>query len=230
MHATLSPAAALAPAALHPLPLHPHGQAVPPVPPPPLAVAVLHTPEERQEIAHLRQWADFRSEYEVDPGMAALDTVKDALGLVMAFRLAGETIATMRFMPTGHGVTLTERWWGSFITEPGLLGRRSWEVGRLVMAPEHRRADLLPRCMTAALVALLEHADVEHMHASCHMAMTRLYRRFGFGIHAQRQHAGMDCALIHGRVADVARCLKVGLPAQRPHAAPVLREEAHLLQ
>ena len=35
-------------------------------------IRVLHTPEERQEIAHLRQHADFRSEYELDPGLASL--------------------------------------------------------------------------------------------------------------------------------------------------------------
>src|SRR3954453_23557377 len=41
-----------------------------------LAIRVLQTPEERQEIAHLRKHADFRSEYELDPGMASLESVK----------------------------------------------------------------------------------------------------------------------------------------------------------
>ena len=183
---------------------------------PELTIDVLHTPEQRQAIAHLRKYADFRSEYEVDPGMASVDTVKDAIGLVMAFYRNGEAIATMRFIPTGHGVTLTERWWGGYVTERALLGHQSWEVGRLVMAPEHRQDGLLPQCMTMALVQLLELADVQHMHATCHMAMTRLYRRFGFGIHAKRIHGDKDCALIHGRVQDVARCLKVPMHEQVP--------------
>ncbi len=186
-----------------------------------LSVAVLHTPEQRQQINHLRKYADFRSEYEVDPGMAAVDPVKDALGLVMAFYRDGEAIATMRFIPTGHGITLTERWWGGFVTDPELLGHQSWEVGRLVMAPEHRRADLLPRCMSLAFVKLMENADVQHMHATCHMTMTRLYRRFGFGIHARRTHGEIDCALIHGAVLDVARCLKVAVV---PQAQPTTKE------
>ena len=195
-----------------------------------LTVTVLRTPEERQAIAHLRKYADFRSEYEVDPGMAAVDSVKDALGLVMAFHRDGETIATMRFIPTGHGITLTERWWGGYVTDRELLGHQSWEVGRLVMAPEHRRADLLPRCMSMAFVQLMTLADVQHMHATCHMAMTRLYRRFGFGIHAKRVHGEIDCALIHGRVADVARCLKVPLRQPAGHPVTALREQAVVLQ
>ena len=207
--------------------------ALPPTHPGPdvdLTVKVLHTPEQRQDIAHLRKYADFRSEYEVDPGMAAVDPVKDALGLVMAFCREGEAIATMRFIPTGHGITLTERWWGGYVTDPALLSHQSWEVGRLVMAPEHRQEGLLPQCMTMAFVQLLELADVQHMHATCHMAMTRLYRRFGFGIHAKRIHGDKDCALIHGRVEDVARCLKVplhqafGVPSQAAlHREPVLQ-------
>ena len=185
---------------------------------PALTVGVLRTPEERQEISHLRQYADFRSEYDVDPGMAAVDTVKDAMGLVMAFRLGDEAIATMRFIPTGHGLTLTERWWHEYVTTPEILRPGSWEVGRLVMAPEHRRADLLPKCMTMALLHLLELADVHHMHATCHMAMTRLYRRFGFGIHAQRDHGDTKAALIHGPVDAVARALKVGLVQETAEA------------
>lgn len=216
-----------------PLPVQPRLRALdlpaPVAASPNLSIRVLHTRQERQAIAHLRQYADFRSEYEVDPGMAAFDTLKDAIGLVMAFSLDDQVMATMRFIPTGHGVTLTERFWGPLVTEPHLLGRASWEVGRLVMAPEHRRADLLPRCMTMALVQLMKLVEVEHMHASCHMSMTRLYRRFGFGVHAQRTHGAIQGALIHGRVADVARALKVPLPASR---APVTtaHPQAHLLQ
>lgn len=76
--------------------------------------------------------------------MAAVDPVKDALGLVMAFYRDGEAIATMRFIPTGHGITLTERWWSGYVTERALLGHQSWEVGHLVMAPEHHQDDCCP--------------------------------------------------------------------------------------
>jgi predicted GNAT family N-acyltransferase len=193
-----------------------------------LSIRVLHTPEERMEIAHLRQYADFRSEYELDPGLSAFESVKDALGIVMAICMDDEVIATIRFIPTGHGVTLTERFWPDLITQPAILGSTSWEVGRLVMAPEHRRADLLPRCMSMALVELLQLVKVDHMHASCLTAMTRLYRRFGFGTHAVRSKGGKDCALIHGTVAEVAKALKVSIPVRVRAVAP--NEEAHLLQ
>ena len=195
-----------------------------------LGIRVLHTPEERMEIAHLRQYADFRSEYELDPGLAAFEPVKDALGIVMAICLDDEPIATIRFIPTGHGVTLTERFWPDLITERAILGTTSWEVGRLVMAPEHRRADLLPRCMSLALIELLGLVDVQHMHASCLTSMTRLYRRFGFGTHATRSKGSKDCALIHGTVAQVAAALKVPMPTRARTKAVVAREEAHLLQ
>jgi predicted GNAT family N-acyltransferase len=195
-----------------------------------VTVGVLSTPEERQEIAHLRQYADFRSEYELDPGMASLEAVKDALGIVMAISLHDEPIATIRFIPTGHGVTLTERFWPDLITEPEILDVASWEVGRLVMAPEHRRADLLPRCMALSLVELLGQVEVRHMHASCLTVMTRLYRRFGFNVHAQRSKAGKDCALIHGSVARVAAALKVQMPAAEPRRVEAEMAEPQLLQ
>ena len=195
-----------------------------------LSIRVLHSPEERQEIAHLRQYADFRSEYELDPGLASFESVKDALGIVMAICLDDDPIATIRFIPTGHGVTLTERFWPDLITEPAILGTTSWEVGRLVMAPEHRRADLLPRCMALALIELLDLVDVRHMHASCLTSMTRLYRRFGFGTHAVRSKGGKDCALIHGTVAQVAAALKVPMPVRARTQSVEAFEDAHLLQ
>lgn len=195
-----------------------------------LSVGILRTPEERQAIAHLRQYADFRSEYELDPGMASLEAVKDALGIVMAISLRDEPIATIRFIPTGHGVTLTERFWPDLIKEPEILDIASWEVGRLVMAPEYRRADLLPQCMALSLVELLGHVEVRHMHASCLMAMTRLYRRFGFDVHALRSKAGKDCALIHGSVARVAAALKVQIPAAERRRGEVEMTGSLLLQ
>lgn len=210
--------------------LMPHGLTASPVLPE-VSVRVLRTPEERQAIAHLRKYADFRSEYELDPGMAALEAVKDSLGLVMGIAAAGQTIATIRFIPTGHGVTLTERFWRDLVKTPEILGPTSWEVGRLVMAPEHRRADLLPRCMTLSLVELLRNVDVDHMHASCLVSMTRLYRRFGFGVHALRSKSGTDCALIAADVSAVCTALKVPMPTQLRHTAiQHERAEAPLLQ
>lgn len=177
-----------------------------------LSVQALKTPADRLLIAPLRKYADVGSEHEVDPAMAALETVKDSLGIVMGILQDGVPIGTIRFIPGGHGVTLTERWWADVAVGSEVLEPNNWEVGRLVMAPEHRRADLLPVCMAMSLMELLEHVEVEHFHASCHLLMARLYRRFGFTTHARRlTPSGKEAALIHGRVDQVARALKVPL-------------------
>jgi predicted GNAT family N-acyltransferase len=177
-----------------------------------LSVQVLKTPAERLLITPLRKYSDLSSEYEVDPAMAALETVKDSLGVVMGIMEDGMPIGTIRFIPGGHGVTLTERWWADVAMGTEVLEPNNWEVGRLVMAPEHRRADLLPVCMALSLMELLDHAEVEHFHASCYPLMARLYRRFGFATHARKfTPSGTEAVLIHGRVDAVARALKVPL-------------------
>ena len=146
----------------------------------PLTIQCLRTSADRLLIADLRQYADSGSEYELDPGMAAFEKTKDALGLVMCVLQRGLPIATLRFIPSGHGGTLTERYWDPAVAGTRLLRGGSWEVGRLVMAPENRRPDLLARCLAMSLAALVEQAEVERFHASCLLRMTRLYRRFGF--------------------------------------------------
>jgi hypothetical protein len=177
-----------------------------------ISATVLHTAKERATVAGLRRHADVQTEYEVDPGMAALEGLKDELGVVIGVLQGDLPIGTIRFIPAGHGVTLTERFWARASAATVLVGPESWEVGRLIMAPEHRRADLLPQCMALTFIELLRHAGVQQMHASCHMRMTRLFRRFGFHIHATAvSPSGKDCALIHGPVHAVAEALKVPL-------------------
>ena len=188
-----------------------------------MCATVLRGRVERLLVRHLREQADVQTEYEVDPGMAALEDFKDDLGVVLALMQGGEPIGTIRFIPAGHGVTLTERFWAHASAGTVLVGPRSWEVGRLIMAPEHRRADLLPQCMAASFVELLQHADVDHFHASCHMRMTRLFRRFGFQIHTlATTGSGKDCALIHGEVSAVAQALKVAVPMQEGRGAEAM--------
>jgi predicted GNAT family N-acyltransferase len=184
--------------------------AVPDISPAKLEIRTLATPEEQQSIAHLRQYADFESEYELDPGLKAFERTKDALGIVMSIGFGEQSIATIRFIPTGHGVTLTERLWLGMITDKDILGPDSWEVGRLVMAPEYRRADLLPRCLALALQEISRRVCVRHFHASCLTRMTRLYRRFGFIPHGVTEsRSGKQCALIHAKPEAVAAALGV---------------------
>jgi len=130
---------------------------------------------------------------------------------VMALCLEDAPIATIRFVPCGHGITLTERFWRDLVTNPAILGPTSWEVGRLVMAPENRQSDLLPQCLALAGLELLRQREVEHLNASCLMSMTRLYRRFGYQVHCVRSEGGKDCALIHGTAAHISERLRLPL-------------------
>lgn len=202
---------------------------------PALRALVLPTRADRMRISHLRDLADFKSEYQLDPSLAMLEDSKDDAGVVMALMRDEEAIATIRFIPSGQGLTLTERFWSDLVKNPAILGPDSWEVGRLVMAPEHRRADLLTPLLRLALKELALHQPVVHMHGSCLMRMTRLYRRFGFQIHALRQHAGLDIALVDAPLAASARAFHIDeLAAQDPQPAmpalPAQADSALLLQ
>lgn len=200
---------------------------------PKLSALVLPTRADRMRIAHLRDLADFKSEYQLDPTLATLEDSKDDAGVVMALMRDEEAIATIRFIPSGHGLTLTERFWSDLVKDPAILGPDSWEVGRLVMAPEHRRADLLTPLLRLALKELAQRKPVVHMHGSCLMRMTRLYRRFGFQIHALREQGGMECALVHAPLAASARAFHIdelaAVDAQQA-PAPVQGDAALLLQ
>lgn len=200
---------------------------------PTLSALVLPTRADRMRIAHLRDLADFKSEYQLDPSLAALEESKDDAGVVMALMRDEEAIATIRFIPSGQGLTLTERFWSDLVKDPAILGPNSWEVGRLVMAPEHRRADLLTPLLRLALKELALNKEVVHMHGSCLMRMTRLYRRFGFQIHALREQGGMECALVHAPLAASARAFHIdelaAAQAQQP-AAAAKADAALLLQ
>ncbi len=176
-----------------------------------LSAMVLHTRAQRLMVAHLRELADTQTEYEIDPAMASMEDLKDDLGVVMALMLGTEPIGTIRFIPTCHHVTVTERFWGHASAGTDLIGADSWEVGRLIMSPDHRRGDLLPACMSLAFAELIQTVKVRHLHGSCHMRMMRLYRRFGLQLHTTAVFKGNECALVHGDVQAVARALKVDL-------------------
>lgn len=176
-----------------------------------LSAMVLRTRAQRLMVAHLRELADTQTEYEIDPAMASMEDLKDDLGVVMALMLGTEPIGTIRFIPTCHHVTVTERFWGHASAGTDLIGADSWEVGRLIMSPDHRRGDLLPACMSLAFAELIQTVKVRHLHGSCHMRMMRLYRRFGLQLHTTAVFKGNECALVHGDVQAVARALKVDL-------------------
>ena len=198
----------------------------------PLSIRVLKTAAEKAQITHLRHYADCASEYELDPGLAEKEALKDEIGIVTAIYLEQRPIATIRFVPTGYDCTLTERLWRNAVTDEEIIGPNSFEVGRLIMAPEDRRADLLPKCLALALGELLKLGHVQHLHASCLTKMARLYRRFGFKTLATLESKdAKECALIHGKISEIATALKVDMPAttiQRNVGLSFVRQNTHL--
>jgi hypothetical protein len=81
----------------------------------------------------------------------------------------------------GRGLTLTETLLGQPAAPQIALGKGSWEVGRLVLAPQYRSdPDALKRCLFLSLSYLCSHTEAQHLYASCSHVLSRLYRRFGF--------------------------------------------------
>ena len=133
------------------------------------------------------------------------------MGLVFAFELNDRLIGTIRLVPLGHGLTLTEQL--LHLTDPQALSRwpQAWDAGRLVVAPEYRVGqDVLKRCLHLTLTDLLEHADVRHLAGSCTHVLSRLYRRFGFSLVARDvllPGTEKTYCLIHGEVERVREAL-----------------------
>lgn len=103
------------------------------------------------------------------------------MGFVFGFDLHGERIGTIRIVPLGCGLTLTDTLLEQVGTAGPSVRSGDWEVGRLVLAPEYRSdVDALRRCLHLALEYAREHAQVDRLFAACTHVLSRLYRRFGF--------------------------------------------------
>jgi predicted GNAT family N-acyltransferase len=99
---------------------------------------------------------------------------------VCGFEAGGEWIGTIRIVPLGYGLTLTENLMPYASGVPAVQAG-DWEVGRLVLAPDCR-ADVhaLRQCLRVALEYGFDSADIHHLYATCSHVLSRLYRRFGF--------------------------------------------------
>jgi N-acyl-L-homoserine lactone synthetase len=123
----------------------------------------------------------------------------------------GIAIGTIRVVPMGLGLTLTDTLLAQVPghTVPGNGG--AWEVGRLALAPEYRSDPAaLKRCLFLALDYLCGQADATHLYASCSHVLSRLYRRFGFSPFATEVPlAGTEktYTLIYGNAPAVLRAL-----------------------
>jgi hypothetical protein len=191
-----------------------------------LRLRVLRTAGERQLIAGLRRHAAFGVEQDLGLGLKPFEQTRDELGLVTAVYREQRALATLRFVPTGHGLTGAERLLEKFSFDASILGEGSWEVGRVIMEPEDRHPDLLLECLTVTLRELMLLEDVRHFHATTTPAMARLWRRVNMRtVVTATGTSGARYSLVHGRVEDVAAALHlpIGLPTAESQPGGRLR-------
>lgn len=100
---------------------------------------------------------------------------------MFGFELDGETVGTVRVVPMGYGLTLSETLLEQLGDQAPTAGEGDWEVGRLVLAPEYRSdVNALRHCLLTSLRYGCAHARIQGLYATCTHALSRLYRRFGF--------------------------------------------------
>ena len=137
--------------------------------------------------------------------------------MVCAFLCQGTYIGTIRLIPMDRGLAPCEAVLQRQSLLPGHYYQGSWEVGRLVLAPQYRAGpEALKRCLFLALQYLVRNTDIENLFATCNPVLGRLYRRFGFSVLVKGACEGADetYSLIHGTVPTVLRAL-AGTDAER---------------
>lgn len=103
--------------------------------------------------------------------------------MTVAFDFRGQLVGTIRAVPIGYGLTLTENLMKTIAREGLDRCDQGWEMGRLVLAPSFRgEIDVLRHCLYQALSHLNNQAEVGQLFAACTPVLARLYRRFGFGV------------------------------------------------
>ena len=190
-----------------------------------LRMRVLRTGRERQVIAGLRRHAAFGVENDLGLGLQSFEQMRDELGLVSALYRGERLLATLRFVPTGYGLTGAERLLEKVAFDGSFLGEGSWEVGRMIMEREDRHPEVLVECLAVTLEELIRLEDVRHFHATTTLAMGRLWRRVGMRtVLTTAGESGQKYCLVHGRVDQVAAAL--GLHGVTAAPAPLSAQRA----
>lgn len=133
----------------------------------------------------------------------------------------GQLAGTIRLVPMGHGLTLTEKLVQQLgDAAPDFKGTK-WEVGRLVLTEQYRSdVDALRRCLFLSLDYAARQTRVDHLFASCTHVLGRLYRRFAFAPFASGvtlQGTDKDYTLIHGHARNVLDALAGRAAAPATH-------------
>ncbi len=123
-----------------------------------------------------------------------------------AFECLGQVIGTVRVLPMNLGLAPCDAVVAPRPEVPPRLREHSWEVGRLVLAPQFRSGpELLRRCLALTLVHMMERVPVENIFATCKPVLARLYRRFGYSVLVKDIPGpdGEGYCLIHGPASAV---------------------------
>lgn len=189
---------------------------------PGLRVRVLRTAAERQAIAHLRRHAAFGVENDLGLGLQPFEQRRDDIGHVVAVYRGERLVASARAVPTGHGLTAAERLFAKVPFDASILGRGSWEIGRMIMEPEDRHPELLHECLIVCLEEVMQTEDVRHFHATSTPAMARLWRRIGMrSVVTATGASGARYSLVHACVEDLMAALHMPhYVDERPEPAP----------
>lgn len=127
---------------------------------------------------------------------------------MFGFELGGQWIGTIRIVPLGYELTLTESLLPGAGPGAPAIGTGDWEVGRLVLAPAYRTdVEALRHCLRIALEYACNATRVDHLFATCTHVLSRLYRRFGFAVFARDvplPGTSKIYTLIRGASVDVA--------------------------
>jgi hypothetical protein len=186
-----------------------------------LHLRVLRTARDRQAIAGLRRHAAFGVENDLGLQLESFEQKRDEIGLLTATYRGPRLLATLRLVPTAHGLTGAERLLRKVDFDDSILGDGSWEIGRVIMEPEDRHPDLLVQCLRLTLAEVMAMEDVRDFHATTTLAMARLWRRVGMRTVLTTEGAsGTRYCLVHGRVDAVAAALDLPVPEALGALAP----------
>ena len=131
-----------------------------------------------------------------------LEQDRDEMGLVAAFYRSGELIGTLRLLPLGFGLAPCERGLeGEDLPEQIL--ENSCEIGRLVLAREHRDdSKTLLSCLQLMFQYVTTHTRYRNGIGVCGDRLARLYRKFGATPIVRNSNcAGMN--LVHCSLATI---------------------------
>ncbi len=122
-----------------------------------------------------------------------------------AFECRGTIIGTIRLLPMNQGLAPCEALLDGQSLLPAHCYDASWEVGRLVLAPEYRAGpEVLKRCLFVTLMHLLRTTQIENVFAVCTPMLARLYRRLSCTIIMKDACQGAEgsLSLVHGKASD----------------------------